>query len=314
MLNAKLLQLESILLTRNPCAVSIDNLRQLSSAGLTVEHAYALLLASLFGLCPDEKDEDRSFVYDYLLPSVHHWQASDFERDLYLETIRFPEVALGDIQLTHAEFAAAQAFPCGDLFVDTLCLRAPLGFFTVPFGYPIMAQGGREWMTVTPNEIITMRPAIAVARGRVLVYGLGLGYYAFMVSQKVEVQTVTIVEREQPVISLFEKYLLPQFPNRQKITVVHDDAFAHAARTRFLTADGTEGEQSQGIGPNRMSFTDSQGVEAVPYDVVFTDLWHDAADGIPLYRRMLNLQHIYGAPTQHFAYWIEPTMRYYMDR
>lgn len=39
-------------------------------------------------------------------------------------------------------------------------------------------------MTVTPNEIETMKPVIDKAFGRVLTYGLRVGYYVFMVSEK----------------------------------------------------------------------------------------------------------------------------------
>ena len=43
------------------------------------------------------------------------------------------------------------------------------------------------------------------------------------------------------------------------------------------------------------------------YDTVFTDLWHDAGDGLPLYRRMKALE----TPGPRYLYWIEKTLRYY---
>ena len=45
------------------------------------------------------------------------------------------------------------------------------------------------------------------------------------------------------------------------------------------------------------------------FDTVFTDLWHDVADGIPLYRRMKALE----IPGPHYLYWIEKTMKVYME-
>jgi AraC-like DNA-binding protein len=60
-------------------------------------------------------------------------------------------------------------------------------------------------MSITPNEIVTMREPVARASGRVLTLGLGLGYYAYMVHLKEDVTDVTVVEREQAVIDLFEK-------------------------------------------------------------------------------------------------------------
>lgn len=80
-------------------------------------------------------------------------------------------------------------------------------------------------MSVTPNEIETMRAPIARAHGRVLTFGLGIGYFAFMAASKADVESVTVVEREAAVIRLFTRLLLPQFPCAQKS--------ASSAATRF---------------------------------------------------------------------------------
>jgi SAM-dependent methyltransferase len=79
-------------------------------------------------------------------------------------------------------------------------------------------------MSVTPNEIYTMQPAIDNAKGKVLTLGCGMGYFAYMASLKNDVESVTIVEIEQDVIDLFEKNILPQFENKDKITVIKADA------------------------------------------------------------------------------------------
>nr|MCR5793437.1 hypothetical protein [Lachnospiraceae bacterium] len=63
--------------------------------------------------------------------------------------------------------------------------------------------------------------------GKVLTLGLGMGYYAYMVAEKDEVEHVTIIEREQEVIDLFESYILPQFSHPEKITVIKADAFEY---------------------------------------------------------------------------------------
>ena len=44
------------------------------------------------------------------------------------------------------------------------------------------------------------------------------------------------------------------------------------------------------------------------YDVVFTDLWHDVSDGLPLYQRMKALE----VPGVKSLYWIEQTLRCYL--
>ena len=55
-------------------------------------------------------------------------------------------------------------------------------------------------MLVTPNEVHTMKADIEKAHGKVLTYGLGLGYFPFMTSRKEEVTSVTVVERSSDVI------------------------------------------------------------------------------------------------------------------
>ncbi|MBQ2947766.1 MAG: hypothetical protein IJD94_02170, partial [Clostridia bacterium] len=111
--------------------------------------------------------------------------------------------------------------------------------------------------------------------------GLGLGYFAFMASEKPEVESVTVIERDETVIRLFEKHLLPQFPYREKIRIVCADAFDYA-RTRL-------------------------GGSA---DFVFVDLWHDVSDGAEMYLRMKLLER--HAPQAEFAYWIETSIRAFL--
>lgn len=45
-----------------------------------------------------------------------------------------------------------------------------------------------------------------------------------MASLKADVESITIVEREQSVIDLFTSFILPQFKTKDKITVIKDDA------------------------------------------------------------------------------------------
>ena len=157
-----------------------------------------------------------------------------------------------------------------------------IGFFEEDYPYPAVLEGGREWMTLMPNETNTTKPALDVARGKVLTYGLGLGYFAYMASIKDEVTSVTVVERSEDAIALFKEHILPQFPDPQKVTVVHSDAFEFAEKQ----------------------------MENGAYDMVFTDLWHDPSDGVELYLKMKKYEN--KLPNAHFVYWIEKTLKLYM--
>ena len=130
------------------------------------------------------------------------------------------------------------------------------------------------WMSVTPNEINTMKDAISKASGKCITFGLGLGYYAYMISLKEDVSDVFIVERDEKVISLFEKEILPQFENKDKIHIIKDDAFEYMKN-------------------NDMKM----------YDSIFVDLWHDASDGLDLYLKSLKYLKDIDA-----HYWIEESI------
>ena len=110
-------------------------------------------------------------------------------------------------------------------------------------------------MSLNPNEIETMKPYISKARGNVLVLGLGMGYVPFMLSLKNCVKSITIVERDQEIINLFNELIYPSFPNKEKIKIIKGDAIEY---TRKI--------QKQGI-----------------CDYVFADLWHSPEDGLPLF-------------------------------
>ena len=130
-------------------------------------------------------------------------------------------------------------------------------------------------MTLTPVDLDTSDDAIERAHGNVVTFGLGLGYYAYMVSEKPSVESITVVEKSEDVIRLFKKHILPQFPHREKVKIVHRDAFEYAAESCPICN----------------------------YDVAFVDTWRDASDGAPMYRRMKALECL--SPNTEFIYWIE---------
>ena len=151
----------------------------------------------------------------------------------------------------------------------------PLGFFTEEFSFPAILENGNEWMTLTPVDLDTCEEAIEAAHGKVITFGLGLGYYAYMASEKETVDSVTVVELSEDVISLFKEHILPKMPNRHKIKIINADAFKYAE-------------------------------EQMPeenYDFAFVDTWRDASDGAPMYLRMKSLEHL--SPSTEFMYWIE---------
>ena len=186
----------------------------------------------------------------------------------------------GAFELGYASYRPYELFVADDLraYPDGAVLPV-LGYFTRPFAYPVLTENGREWMTATPNEINTIRPMAEAAHGHVLTLGLGLGYFAFHALLNPRVERVTAVERSADAIRLFRERILPTFPRPERLTILQADAFA-AAPALYRSGQ---------------------------YDFVFADLWHDAADGLPMYERLKHME----VPGPEYRYWIEKTLEFY---
>lgn len=278
--NDRILKLYAAYLNRMPRFLTGRMVRDLMrDCDLTREQAFRILFGAAIGLNIAEKPDDRLLDRHYLQPGVRELSASDWSTDPYLQTIAFPAAHAGHWRLTSEEYLPFEAFVCGNPVREPDGREIPqIGFFPEKFRFPAVLENGIEWMAVKPNEIATMKEPIAEAYGHVVAFGLGLGYFAFHAARKPTVSKVTVVERDPSVIALFEEFLLPQFPNQEKIEVIEDDAFDYA-RNRLLKANP---------------------------DFVFTDLWHDQSDGLPLYLQMRKVERL--TPGARFAYWIEPIL------
>ena len=210
------------------------------------------------------------------------FHAGAFEDDPYLRTIAFPKENAGRFELSHASYARYELMHYTVPARKGAGIMIPrIGTFDHRFRYPRIKEGGTTWMSVTPNEILTMKGPIEEARGKVLTLGLGMGYFAFMASEKAEVESVTVVEREKEVVELFENFLLPQFPHGDKIKIVQADAF-----------DFVE------------SLTDGE------YDYCFADLWKGVGDCVTYLRMKIAMN---GFARMKKSFWIEDAIAAYME-
>lgn len=148
------------------------------------------------------------------------------------------------------------------------------GFFDGPVRFPALFEKKRVWMSIVMSEIASMEEGIRAARGRVITYGLGLGYYAFMAAEKPEVRHVTVVEIDPHVVRLFTEQILPQFPHAEKIEICEADAFEWIRTQR----DGD-------------------------YDYGYADFWAGTDDGFLLYMDFLPLTARF--QKTRFGFWIE---------
>lgn len=241
--------------------------------GFTAEQAFRTLATGVLDLY------DESEVRELYLSNMFRLlDAAQYKSDPFMQSIRLETGMHGDWSVEQKRVKPFEAFVWNDLKrMDDGRLIPQIGFFDCEYACPRVCQGGREWMSVTPNEIETMKKPIARAFGDVVTYGLGLGYFAFMCQNKDTVKTVTVVERDASVIELFTRLILPQFPHKDKIRLIRADAFDYARNDARC-------------------------------DFVFADLWHDPSDGADAYLKLKGMERT----GTEYAYWIEDTLRCYL--
>lgn len=150
-----------------------------------------------------------------------------------------------------------------------------LGYFEDKINYLALKKDNVTWMSITPHEIYTMKDDINKASGNVLVLGLGLGYFLYMISLKEDVKKITVIEKDKNIINIFKSLLFSKF-NQEKIEIIEDDAI-----------DYLNEHKKQ-------------------YDYVYCDLYHNQFDALPLYIKIKNIEKQYKKTT--FLYWIETSI------
>ena len=276
-LNFRLTRLYANYLENYNTIITADMMHALCGDGSIDEaDGFAAILCQLFGLDIDGSPDERALIRNYITPSVRVMDAERYRSNPYYRNVKIPNVKKGTWELKSETYPAYRGVIAADMIIrDDFSEVPPLGFFTEDFVFPAVLEDGNEWMTLTPVDLDTSDEAIERAHGKVVTFGLGLGYYTYMVSEKEDVDSITVIEKNPDVIALFNEYILPQFSHPEKVRLINTDAFEYAERE--MPREG--------------------------YDVAFVDTWRDASDGAPMYARMKRLEHL--SPDTEFIYWIE---------
>ena len=260
------------------CADDLDEMRSLGLIRGSFEEYYVIR-----EFCAGYGVSDRADGH-YLLrlfAEARMLNAGEFGRDPYLQNICVPTVSDGDVLLTTAAYGRGEIFQYDMPDFSAPLVVPKLGFFDRAVTFPAIYEGGVPWVSVCPSEINSMTGDVPAARGRVLVLGLGLGYYAYRVSELSSVGSVTVVEINPKIAAIFREHILPQFPHAAKVTVVEADAFDYLASLR-----GGE------------------------FDFCYADIWEGAVDGARAYLRIK--PHEKRLAATEFRYWIEPQIKAYL--
>lgn len=212
---------------------------------------------------------------------------NDFKANHYYKNVKPNSFKDFNFSLTMDFYYPYECF----IYKDTSCYENDyfieinhFAFFDCKFPYLVLKQNNIPWMSLTPNEILTMEKPISNAKGNVVTFGLGLGYFTYMCLLKEDVKKVVVVEKNPSIIKLFKDNLLDQFPNKDKLEIINQDAFD------FIN--------------NKENFNN--------LDYLFLDTYHTASDGITMYLKFKSKQDEYKNTT--FTYWIENSLKCYFRR
>ncbi len=226
-----------------------------------------------------DDSENAELGKKYFYDVINKLDIETYTSDEY-HSLGIEEVKEGTLEVKYLSYQPYELFSLSDITVDPsdYSERSPIGYFDREYKYLALIDKGVIWMSVSPNEIETMKPLIKDVRGNVLIFGLGLGYLAFTLSIREEVKKITIIENNLDVIKLFKENILPHFKYKNKIEILYKDAFIYL------------GEE----------------MKKAKYEFALIDIYHDANEALPLYMRFIRYEEIY--KNTEFRYWLHTSI------
>ena len=231
----------------------------------------------------DMSFEDNEEIFNkYIANAIHQLDETKYLNNPYLNAIKLKTpIKLGEYELKMDRFCPYEIFAYQDMTsIDYMEINS-LGYFSSDFSFLTLNHRGVTWMNITPNEIETMEKSINLIKGDVIVFGLGLGYLPFMISNKKEVSHIKVIENDPNIIKIFKDNLLDYFPNKNKIEIIKDDAL------NYLNKD-------------------------LKSDYAFIDLWHSPEDGLKWFIKFKKSEK-YSKNTT-YLYWLESSFYLYLRR
>lgn len=136
-----------------------------------------------------------------------------FATDLFIP--RYRPCASGGWELRIAALAVVPGYWSGPMLVENMAA---------------LVRGGQSWMSITPLEVESQEIGIRLARGHVLIFGLGMGWAAAAAAMMAAVDAVTVVEADEDVLALHRDLdVFAQLPDEQraKLRLVQGDASSY---------------------------------------------------------------------------------------
>lgn len=206
-----------------------------------------------------------------LFLSVKDWEQSPYHANVSLDMVKdghfsFETERIAGHELFNAD--CIQKDPKRELN-DSMKLRAMDANFDAIY----LLQDDEDWMLDAPSEAATNNVPAKKAHGDILTFGLGIGYFLYIAMENDKVTSITVVEKSEAVIAMFNRFLWPQFPHNKPVKIIQGDAFEMFNEKTFNS-----------------------------YDYIYTDIWKSSNDGLITIEKLLQL---YLPPYEKASFWIE---------
>lgn len=220
------------------------------------------------GFSEFQQDESK---WPSLFLSKKEWEKSPYHTNISLDLIRDSHFSYEKLKVAGRELFntdAIQKDPNRELN-DWMKLRAMDSSFEAIYLY----QDNKDWMVDAPSEAATNNAPALRAHGKIVTFGLGIGYFIYMAMLNPAVKEITVIEQSEEVIAMFQRFLYPQFPQEIPLHIIQGDAFDYYNQD-FLSQ----------------------------FDYSYTDIWFSSNDGLQIIEKLL---HQYNPPFEKADFWIE---------
>ena len=98
---------------------------------------------------------------------------------------------------------------------------AKLVLYKEPFPFYVVSKNDKVISRLSPFELSAMRRPLANAKGKIITYGIGTGYFICMAAKSDKVKSITVVEQDDRISHIFTNGILPKFDGAEKIKIIH---------------------------------------------------------------------------------------------
>ena len=132
--------------------------------------------------------ENKEIIEKSIKPAIFKVDSSILTNDPYYQKIKIDSIQDGEYFLGNIKYYPYQSFAYNDaLVLDNDYYReiSQIGYLDHEISFLSISKDNVIWMSNTPNERLTILPSIERSHGKVITFGLGLGYFPLCVHSKI---------------------------------------------------------------------------------------------------------------------------------